>query len=39
VNQIAAVDTDHSDRPRKEVKIEKMEAVLNDYVIGAVEKK
>lgn len=39
VNQIAAVETDHSDRPRKEVKIEKMEAVLNDYVIGTVEKK
>ena len=39
VNQIATVETDHSDRPRKEVKIEKMEAVLNDYVIGAIEKK
>ncbi len=39
VNQIASVDTDHSDRPRSEIKIEKMEVVLNDYVIGAIEKK
>lgn len=39
VNKIAVVDTDHSDRPRKEVKIEKMEVILNDYVIGEIEKR
>jgi len=39
VDQIANVETNYSDKPSKDVVIEKIEVVLNDYVIGDVEKK
>lgn len=38
VDRIASVQTDRSDKPLQDVVIEKMEVVLNDYVIGEFEK-